>query len=1443
MKRTWERLVGLVSAVAMFAAVLPISSVLAAEENLLKEAVLESDNNGKNGTKASAMFDGDMATEYQSWSIENGANQTYILDLGAAKTFNRAVVHQGITEFKEFLLSVEYGDAADGDFTSAVGGAYIATIHSGTDPKVNEKTVLDFEPVTARYVKFVIAPPGKKENVNIAEIQLFHVQKESENLLQYRPVIEKNLPSAGANSGSFSRLFDGDETTQYKPYSGSDPIYVVLDLGEKREFNCLKARTADYNPRKQKVKLSYAEEYQGTDTVFTPAEEGELQIEAEKNAWYEQSFPEAMGRYVKLTFDEFDSGADNRPSFSELQLYNKPEDPNRCIGAEFVTEDIGGKNSTKASAMFDGDMTTEYYSWSIAKGENQTYILDLGEAKIFNRVAVHQGISDFKEFTLSVEYGDAAEGNFTPAVSGAYIATIHSGTDPKVNEKTTLDFEAVTARYVKFVIASPAGQNVNVAEIQLFHVQEKLENLLQYRPVIEKNFPGVGANSSSYNRMFDGDETTEIKPYSSTESIYVVLDLGQKKEFNQLKVRTASGNAQKQTVRLFYAEEYQGTDTVFIPAEEGALQVETRNNTWFEQPFPNQQGRYVKLTFDEFDGDNRRPSFSELQLYNMPDTTPPEITLLGEENMSLEIGDTYSEPGYSALDDRDGDLTENVVVSGDAVDTGTKGIYHIYYNVSDAAGNAAQQKIRTVSVGIDGIPPVITLKGAAEITLNVGENYEEPGFSALDDKDGDLTSEVVVSGDAVDTETVGNYIIRYDVQDRSGNAAQTVTRTVHVVDNLYGTNWCIGAEIVTGDNGGSQSTKVSGMFDGDKETRYRSWQAQEGQCTGEFILNLGEAKQFNQLVIIQANKDARLFTLTLQTGETVSGPWTNVTSPIDVPKADGGVTTKNFAPVSAQYVRFYIDKVEPGQNFFNIAELQLSMDEASYKISRDLAALTVPSKTGVSLKLPSVGAYGSAISWKSSNETVMDAAGNLTGRPGALEGKKTVHLTATLTFGETVQNAEFDVEVVPQNIAENAVLSGMENAAALGDADYTTALLLMDKSEVEAVFATEQLLSRAEFVLQDENHLSKIEVFGWNGSSYNALESTINVTDEIAAVEFTRGKYEKIKFRFHGTPATTAVELLLGLTDRDAVEYLAEILTVTEEPLTAVTKDLILQTYGEHGQSITWSSSNTAAVKNNGTVIRQEKDTKVCMTATISKGEASKTVPFNITVLKKENPSGGSQGRVPGGSSGGGSGNYIVPKNEIANPPGVTPPQNSGNGFRDLPDSHWAYSYIGKLADIGVVSGNSEGNFEPERTVTRAEYVKMLVMTFGLNDTANASGFTDVAPDAWYASYIAAAQSNGIIYGNEQNQVLPEAQITREDMAVMLGRVMEATGNVLPQNREYAGFSDQTIISGYAADYVWSMYCAEIIDGTGGGAFEPKSFATRAQAAKVIVAALEEVKK
>ena len=160
------------------------------------------------------------------------------------------------------------------------------------------------------------------------------------------------------------------------------------------------------------------------------------------------------------------------------------------------------------------------------------------------------------------------------------------------------------------------------------------------------------------------------------------------------------------------------------------------------------------------------------------DTTPPVLTLLGSQVMELRQGVAFTEPGYTAIDDTDGNITSRVTVTG-SVNVNVPGVYRLEYRVADTAGNFSEA-VRVVEVIlVDDTPPVLTLLGGQVTQVNQGGSFAEPGYTATDNVDGDITNKVVVTG-TVNTNVPGGYTLTYTVSDAAGNTS-TATRTVEVI--------------------------------------------------------------------------------------------------------------------------------------------------------------------------------------------------------------------------------------------------------------------------------------------------------------------------------------------------------------------------------------------------------------------------------------------------------------------------------------------------------------------------------------------------------------------------------------------------------------------------------------------------------------------------------------
>ena len=167
-------------------------------------------------------------------------------------------------------------------------------------------------------------------------------------------------------------------------------------------------------------------------------------------------------------------------------------------------------------------------------------------------------------------------------------------------------------------------------------------------------------------------------------------------------------------------------------------------------------------------------------------STIPVITLTGANPQSIELGTAYSELGATASDNTDGDITGNIVTLN-PVDVNIAGSYTVTYNVDDAAGNAATEVSRTVTITADATIPVITLLGAASVSQELGAVYNDAGATASDNTDGDITGNIVIDVSAVDVNALGDYTVTYNVDDAAGNPAVSVMRTVTVVDTTAAT--------------------------------------------------------------------------------------------------------------------------------------------------------------------------------------------------------------------------------------------------------------------------------------------------------------------------------------------------------------------------------------------------------------------------------------------------------------------------------------------------------------------------------------------------------------------------------------------------------------------------------------------------------------------------------
>jgi hypothetical protein len=171
------------------------------------------------------------------------------------------------------------------------------------------------------------------------------------------------------------------------------------------------------------------------------------------------------------------------------------------------------------------------------------------------------------------------------------------------------------------------------------------------------------------------------------------------------------------------------------------------------------------------------------------DKTRPVISVIDAANsndgtytVEASRDTNYIDAGATCSDMIDGNISQDVEVSGDVVNMAAIGTYKITYNCQDSAMQTAIPAVRTVVV-VDTTCPTCTLTGDETKSVEASFPYEDTGATCTDTLDGEMTASATGLAQ-VNVENTGTYIITYSATDAAGNGADcaTITRTVVVED-------------------------------------------------------------------------------------------------------------------------------------------------------------------------------------------------------------------------------------------------------------------------------------------------------------------------------------------------------------------------------------------------------------------------------------------------------------------------------------------------------------------------------------------------------------------------------------------------------------------------------------------------------------------------------------
>jgi hypothetical protein len=176
--------------------------------------------------------------------------------------------------------------------------------------------------------------------------------------------------------------------------------------------------------------------------------------------------------------------------------------------------------------------------------------------------------------------------------------------------------------------------------------------------------------------------------------------------------------------------------------------------------------------------------------------------------------------------------------------------------------------------------------------------------------------------------------------------------------------------------------------------------------------------------------------------------------------------------------------------------------------------------------------------------------------------------------------------------------------------------------------------------------------------------------------------------------------------------------------------------------------------------------------------------------------------------------------------------------FMDV-EHHWAKDAINDMGSRMVIDGMSDGSFQPDRDMTRAEFAVTLVRALGLKSSSSASPFRDVNKTDWYSGYISTAYQYGIVAGYGDGSFAPKDTISREQAMAMIANTMHITGlaaGLQPGEADQllAAYADSDKSSAWARSDIAQCLKTGVISGRSGNLIAPVEHVTRAEVAEMV---------
>ena len=501
-------------------------------------------------------------------------------------------------------------------------------------------------------------------------------------------------------------------------------------------------------------------------------------------------------------------------------------------------------------------------------------------------------------------------------------------------------------------------------------------------------------------------------------------------------------------------------------------------------------------------------------------------------------------------------------------------------------------------------------------------------------------------------------------------------------------------------------------------------------------------------------------------------------------------------------------------------------------------------------KTSSVG--GVNVEWSSSDNAVMKNNGEFTSpfmiTNYTVTAKLTVNGGTDANYTKTINCVAVPAE--ENNLLKNA--SVMTNVSEditndktkAFDNDYSTYFVgtkIVSKSYITIDMGVIKDINSLYFFRDaDDSNLISCDIYVSNdGKNWNEpVASPVfeNIYDNHVIFEMQNARYIKISNIKSKNNAIKLYELkgYVSYSSDDKAHFDIMALDMPEQYILTADKITLPATGSIYGSKFTWESTDTSIISLDGNVKKPEKKTEVVLTVTAELDGKTSVKSFIYLVNGKTSAGGGASGGGGGGSANvsgvhtGGAGIAALPTEPTIEQKPST--ENLKTEFNDVKVSDWYYTYLIDLKNKGIVSGYDDGTFKPSNTVTREEFVKMIISAAGIELSSLNEGFEDISANDWFAKYVYTAKENGIVNGIDENNFGTGRPVSRQDMSVIICNILNEKSSISSNDV----FADDENIASYAKNAVYTMKALNVLNGYEDGTFNPTGNLTRAEAVKVI---------